>query len=214
MFESPVRRAARRSARTLAVLTLVVGAIAVGTSQSAIGSPTSASISLSPASLPQGGKTKVIGSGFVAGESVTILLDDVTRATTTASSTGAFKKVFRVPLKTTVGQHTVAAQGDQGSSASAPLTVTAGYRKLVLADHPAVYYRLADTGTTMVDSSGNAHDGAYSTNGNVTHGVKGALRTDSNKAVSSSGGSPVGVFSSASFLPSGNDPRTIEAWYR
>jgi len=178
--------------------------------------PPPSSIALTRTSVPQGGSTTVKGTGFQPSEAVTLELDGTTvLAHATAAADGTFSKSVKVPLSTATGSHTVDASGSLGSSGSAPVTVTAGYAALVLAGTPVAYYRLDDTGTTMADSSGNHEDAAYSTAGNVTHGVKGALASDPDKAVSSTGGTnPVGSLASASFLPSGNSARTIEAWYR
>jgi hypothetical protein len=182
--------------------------------QSAIAS--AASITVSPASVPQGGKVKVSGSGFVPSESVTLRLDGVKLTSKTAAADGTVTKSVVVPLATSVGSHTVSATGSKGSSASAGLTVTPGYRATVMADSPSVYYRLDDgAATTMADASGNGHNASYSTSGNVTVGVAGALKSEPDTAVTSSGGpNAIGTLASAAFLPIGTSPRTIEAWYR
>jgi hypothetical protein len=84
-----LRRGPRRPPGGLALAALVASALAIG--GSALGSTTSASITLKPDSVPQGGKTRVVGKGFVSGESVTISLDAKTRATTTAAPDGTFR---------------------------------------------------------------------------------------------------------------------------
>lgn len=67
-------------------------------------------------------------------------------------------------------------------AASAPdAATTANYRDLVLADAPLAYYRLGETsGTVMVDSSGNVHDGQYFS-GVAGNGATGLLTGDSDK---------------------------------
>src|ERR1051325_11538677 len=67
--------------------------------------------------------------------------------------------------------------------AGAARATTGTYSAEVLADQPLVYYRLGDGGlgvgyATMLDSSGNARNGVYSTSGNVTQGVASALLSD------------------------------------
>lgn len=75
---------------------------------------------------------------------------------------------------------------------------------------PALYYRLSDTGTTIVaDSSGNGQNGTYV--GTPTTGVAGALANDSDTAVTF--GSGYVVYSGAN-IPVGNTSRTVEIWLK
>src|SRR2546422_5200417 len=69
-----------------------------------------------------------------------------------------------------------------GASTAASPTTPPSYRASVLADHPVAYWRLdEETGTVMVDASGNGNDGAYA--GAVTLGQPGALASDGGTAV-------------------------------
>lgn len=69
-----------------------------------------------------------------------------------------------------------------GSSSSATLTYASGYHSAVLADSPIVYLTLDDaSGTTAVDSSGNAHHGTYV--GSPTLGASPLLPTAGGQAV-------------------------------
>jgi hypothetical protein len=64
------------------------------------------------------------------------------------------------------------------------LTSGSGYSAAVLADSPSAYARLGETsGTTMVDSSGNARHGTYIGSPMPTLGVTGLLTGDSDKAL-------------------------------
>src|SRR3989442_12331717 len=71
--------------------------------------------------------------------------------------------------------------GCGGASTAASPTTPPSYRASVLADHPVAYWRLdEETGTVMVDASGNGNDGAYA--GAVTLGQPGALASDGGTA--------------------------------
>src|SRR2546427_13175021 len=74
-----------------------------------------------------------------------------------------------------------ALSGCGGASTGATPTTPPSYRASVLADHPVAYWRLdEETGTVMVDASGNGNDGAYA--GAVTLGQPGALASDGGTA--------------------------------
>lgn len=84
------------------------------------------------------------------------------------------------------------------------------YPSAVLADHPYLYYRLDETsGPTVADSSGNNHPGAYV--GGVTYGVPGALKTDSDPAITLDGSS--GYLYGATRV---SNPQvfTVEVWFK
>jgi hypothetical protein len=84
------------------------------------------------------------------------------------------------------------------------------YPKAVLADHPVAYYRLDDTGVqTTSDSTGNGSDGTY-VNGTGL-GAAGALLSDSDTSVTAAGAGVI-FNQSGDQLPTGNSPRTVEAW--
>lgn len=73
--------------------------------------------------------------------------------------------------------------GDPTAVGSGPST---RYSSAILADSPLLYFRLGDTsGTTVVDSSGNGHNGTY--HGSPTLGAAGALAGDINTAVTFDG---------------------------
>jgi hypothetical protein len=82
------------------------------------------------------------------------------------------------------------------------------YPTAVLADAPLGYWRLGETsGTTMVDSSGNGHDGTY--NGSPTLGAAGLLTGDTDKAVQLSGVSQSATVANGSWMNTGSV--TLEA---
>jgi hypothetical protein len=60
------------------------------------------------------------------------------------------------------------------------------YSATVLADSPIAYYRLDDTNTAAVDSSGNGYNGTYE--GTYTQSVTGLIAGDSDKATTFAGG--------------------------
>lgn len=89
---------------------------------------------------------------------------------------------------------------------------TGGYSGAVLADSPALYYRLDEgSGPTAADSSGNGRNGTYGSG--LTFGISGALLTDTDSAVAGSRSGTV-VTVGASGLPSGGAARTFEAWFQ
>ena len=73
------------------------------------------------------------------------------------------------------------------------------YASEVLADTPLAYYRLGEaSGTTLVDSSGNARDGTYA--GSPTLGAASLLVSDpSNTAVSFDGVNDIATVASATW---------------
>jgi hypothetical protein len=92
--------------------------------------------------------------------------------------------------------------------------MAAMYMPAVLADKPVAYYRLADTGLTAVDSSGNALDGSYGSS-SITHGP--GLVGDGNGAAIF----PGGVFTNKSIVLVQPNPRlepsvgvSVEVWLR
>jgi RHS repeat-associated protein len=83
------------------------------------------------------------------------------------------------------------------------------YSDAILADKPAVYYRLDETGgTTMYDSSGNGRDGTYTDD--PAFKITGAPN-DGDQAISVNGPSSS---SSGAGLPTASQARTLEAWFK
>jgi hypothetical protein len=103
---------------------------------------------------------------------------------------------------------------------AAPGDTSAPYPQAVLADHPTVYYHLDETEfTTAEDSSGNGLNATYVDSGAGPYESRsGALVGDSDTAVQryqNSGFCPecAGMLAqSGNMLPTGNSPRTLEAW--
>ena len=86
---------------------------------------------------------------------------------------------------------------------------SSAYRSAVLADQPGVYYRLDEaSGTTAADSSGNGHNGTYTTN--ATLGQSGATN-DGDTAISGSG--RLMQYSAGTGLPAGTATFSVEAWF-
>ncbi|MGH2443386.1 MAG: LamG domain-containing protein, partial [Chloroflexota bacterium] len=91
-----------------------------------------------------------------------------------------------------------------------PTPVGAGYRSAVLADNPAIYYRLDEaSGTVALDASGNGRDSAYTAAANL--GQAGAT-SDGDGAVSGSGA--VVSYSGGAGLPLRSASRTVECWFK
>src|SRR5437870_2586738 len=101
-----------------------------------------------------------------------------------------------------------ALSGCGGASTAATPTTPPSYRASVLADHPVAYWRLdEETGTVLVDASGNGNDGTYA--GAVSLGQPGALASDGDTAV---GVGPAGTATVASTPSLQVNPVTIEIW--
>lgn len=84
------------------------------------------------------------------------------------------------------------------------------YSTEVLADSPLAYWRLGDaSGTTLTDSSGNGHNGTYSS---ITLGTTGLLAGDSDTAATFNGSSSNGLVTGASWMNTGTATSlTVEA---
>ncbi|MGI6879319.1 GH92 family glycosyl hydrolase [Microbacterium sp. gxy059] len=86
-----------------------------------------ARLTLSADSVAQGGSVEATARGFAAGETVTLTLhsDPVQVAEATADGQGGFRIDVAIPASTTVGDHTLVAEGaDSGLTAEASLAVT------------------------------------------------------------------------------------------
>ncbi len=82
------------------------------------------------------------------------------------------------------------------------------YRDVVLADHPAGYWRLGDTGATAKDETGHV-DGTYT--GGCTHGAAGALAGDPDRATMFDGATCTIALADAFDYP-GNGAFSVEVW--
>src|SRR5919202_1495476 len=100
-----------------------------------------------------------------------------------------------------------------GPGASATATPTGAdntYPAAVLADAPAAYYRLGDTGQLATDSSGHGLTGLIFGGGTRRQGMGGAVPNDPDKAFSGLGFS----VNSVNGLPVGSAARTFEVWMK
>lgn len=97
------------------------------------------------------------------------------------------------------------------------------YSAAVIADMPAVYYRLGEaSGTTAVDSSGNGNDGTYSPDSppDITLGQTGAISADPDTAVAfirlGGGNATNGLTGPAALdsYPSGRTTISLECWIK
>jgi hypothetical protein len=90
-------------------------------------------------------------------------------------------------------------------------TAVTGYPAVVLADHPAGYWRLGDATTLALDASGNGITGSYGSG--VTQGVPGAIVNDADTAAEFSG--QTGAISLGNvFNFTGTTAFSVEAWIR
>jgi hypothetical protein len=87
------------------------------------------------------------------------------------------------------------------------------YAKAVLADGPAVYYRLDEaTGPSLCDASPNHNQGTYAGTG-VTHGQPGALHSTSDTSIRANGTAQVAT-SGTDVTISGSAGFTLEGWFQ
>jgi signal peptidase I len=104
------------------------------------------------------------------------------------------------------------ASANSGHNFKTTSDFTTAYKNSILADSPFAYYRLNETsGTTITDSSGNARNARYSTNG-VTLNVTGALtRNTADKAVTLNGTQGRIVSATAT---AGPQSLTTQIWFK
>lgn len=81
------------------------------------------------------------------------------------------------------------------------------YKQTVLADAPLAYWRMDDTNSTMLDVSGNGHNGTHTASPTLSQA--GALSTDTNTAVKYNGSTQ---YSSAAIDLSAQTRITVEFW--
>lgn len=89
------------------------------------------------------------------------------------------------------------------------------YMQAVLGDGAVGFFPLAEGGRVMVNDRDAAHSGIFWSIG-LRFGVSGPLSTAANGpnfGVAASG-TTVGTVANAGWLPGGNSPRTVEAWFR
>lgn len=114
----------------------------------------------------------------------TVILGSSNSVTTaTPQTVGATSYAFASWSDGGARTHNITAVAGGGTyTASFDATTATGYRATVLADTPAVYYRLGETsGTAAADASGNARTGTIA--GTVTLGATGLLANDTDKAL-------------------------------
>jgi hypothetical protein len=88
------------------------------------------------------------------------------------------------------------------------LATDTGYPQLVIGDHPLLYYRLDDGSSTVAcDASGNGKNATYQAG--YLGALTGAIRDDADAAAHAEG---LTIRQTGDTLPSGSNPRTLEAW--
>ncbi|MEA2635502.1 MAG: hypothetical protein QOH92_2269 [Chloroflexota bacterium] len=135
----------------------------------------------------------------------------VSGTTTSATITGLQANVpftFKVAAANRFGYGALSAP----SSAVTPTGISATYASTVIADGPAVYYRVGEgSGFRAADSSGHGQNATF--NGNYTLGAAGALANDSDSGVSTGNNASVQL-QLTNGLPVGNTARSVEIWFR
>jgi glucose/arabinose dehydrogenase/PKD repeat protein len=116
------------------------------------------------------------------------------------SDNGARTHTVTVPASNTTYTATYTALSCSGPS----------YRSAVLADAPATYWRLAETGPSAWDITFNGNNATY--NGGVTQGVAGALAGDSNAAIQLDGNNDYVIRNPMANFPT--TAITTELWIR
>lgn len=141
------------------------------------------------------GSVSLSASGLPAGTSAAFSPNPATTTSmltlTTTSSTPAGTSLFTV----------TGVNGSLTHAASSTLVVSAPstYASTIMADGPNAYWRLGETsGSTMVDSTSNANNGAYA--GGVTLNAPGAITGDANGAVRLDGSTAYGRAPSSASL--------------
>jgi len=129
-------------------------------------------------------------------------------------STGSLDEVAIYPSALT-SSRVAAHYSASGRSAAASPTSSSTYENSVKADSPNIYYRLdeAASATSAVDDSGNGRPASYATAPTYAADAPGALLTNPNGAASSSNHS-IAQYLGGTGLPTGNAPRTVEAWVK
>lgn len=103
----------------------------------------------------------------------------------------------------------VAISGCGGTTGAAPASTPKSYSAVVLADHPAAYWRMDDTtGTTMADATKNGNNGHY--DGIVLPGQPGPFTSDGSTAVGFDGATGGAIVPSSTTLQM--NWVTIELW--
>ncbi|MGI8825452.1 MAG: LamG-like jellyroll fold domain-containing protein [Chloroflexota bacterium] len=131
---------------------------------------------------------------------------DTPAATSTATAAPS-----NTPTNTPVPTSTAAPNtAPTNTPVSVPSATAVPYASAVLADHPAIYYRLDEScGTTAADSSGNGRDGSYSESATLDQG---GATNDGDAAISTTGRGL--QYRSGAGLPTGPAPRAVEAWFK
>ncbi|PIJ01804.1 metallophosphoesterase [Leucobacter sp. OLCS4] len=95
--------------------------------EAGVETPAGPKLSLGAASVPQGGKLAVSGSGFVPGTKIGIELHStpVPLAEATVGDDRAFSQEVAIPANAEAGEHRIVAKLPNGAEVSAPLSVTA-----------------------------------------------------------------------------------------
>ncbi|MFF5626855.1 endonuclease/exonuclease/phosphatase family protein [Microbacterium sp. NPDC012755] len=90
---------------------------------------TDPAVTIGEKTVPAGGTLQVIGSGFAAGAELRLELHSkpVTLGTATASATGGFSTLVRIPASTSVGAHTLVVVLPDATQLRVSVTVTAAH---------------------------------------------------------------------------------------
>jgi RHS repeat-associated protein len=150
--------------------------------------------------------TSYIVTAIAAGKAANAVAVGGSLTSTALSGLGGGTYTFQVQAYNNFGASAV------GISGSVTVSGSSTYASTVQADGPSVYYRLSETSGTMVaDSSGNGRSGVPY--GSYALGAAGALPNDTDVGINLTGGAVTQSLAGAG-LPTGNAPRSMEAWFK
>ena len=192
--------------------------LVTGTDGTATGTATLAVVSvpvvssISATDGPDAGGTTVVINGTDLGSASDVKFGTTSVAPISNSST---QITVKSPIHSagTVDVTVTTAGGTSATTSGDQFTFHA-YMPTVLVDSPTTYWRLGEaSGTTSSDSSGASHDGTYSATG-VTLGAAGALKGDTNTAVTLNGSTGSVQDTSGAGAPIGSAARSLEIWFK
>jgi hypothetical protein len=167
--------------------------------------------SVSPTSGPVAGNTTVAITGtHMAGATVvkfgtfTATIVSVTDTLISAKSPVGAAGIVDIFITTPSGTSLANPPNDQFTFVT--------YRTTILADSPAIFWRLGEsTGTIAADDSGHSDTGTYASG--VTLGVAGAVIGDADTAVTLDGVAGAIQEISGAGAPTGSSARSLEIWF-
>jgi hypothetical protein len=134
-----------------------------------------------------------------------------TLSATTSSSIGGASTTTSGATTTVADSATTSSPLASSTSTTVAAAATGGYAKVVKDDGALSHWRFDDASTVLKDTIG-ARNGTYAVPA-ASRVADGAITSDPSKALLNPSGG-YGASASAAGLPSGNEPRSIEAWLK